>query len=903
MKRHFLTILISLFTGFQTWAHHFEVDGIYYNFYSSSDKTVSVTYRGSSYQEFDNEYKDVVVIPSTVKYQDETYKVIEIGRYAFKNCVDLKEITIPDGVKKLDSESFRDCISLSSINIPRDVEELGEYTFSGCIGLSKVIISAKHIMFVDETSFSGCSNVEEIIYAEGCIYAPRTYLYSARNISISNTVTELGLMMCTNFKNLEEISIPGNVTTIYDWAFDNCVNLRKVYFHEGLRRIGNQVFRRCSKLKNITIPSTVNYIATEAFSGVVKAFFKTYTKPSFGNNPFKSCQIYYTRNSVSYGIPGKHVEYPLIDSMFEVDDMVYIPTSEENKTCDFVDGLYSKSGCIPSKVTNNDCTYSVSKLGDYAFYGSNNLVKVIIPNSIATRGQYAFNECPKIDSVVVSCENFEDFSKYVSRSNIYDVFYAGILENKHHAITIGGSEVSSLIIPNTVNYINNYAFKGCSNIISADISEGVTNIGSNAFYGCDNMASVTIPSSVTSIGEKAFYNVIKTVFLTNSKPLIATDAFFSNQVYYTSNSDSYNIPGIQKVYPLLSSKFVVDGIKYIPTSMSDRTCDMYDIDYTADYISPIIGPNVKFTNSSGRQYDFKINNVNACAGYKSKEFSELLFNNEGTIDSNAFYGCKNIQEISFGENITTIGQSAFYGCTGISNLKIPATIKKIDEYAFEGCTSLDSLFFEDSNAPIRLNCRFQNGKKLYLGRDVVYSMESFSSPFSGNPRLENVKTNNNVTYIGKYEFYNCKNLKDVCLSDSIKTIGDYAFSGNSSLLTFEVGAGVCEIGSNAFSDCPHLLDFISYAIIPPHVAQGALDDINKMECTLHVPEGSKDAYKQADQWKEFWIEDDLKPTAIENIIFDSPLDDNKLFDILGRVIDGKSAKGFVISKGKKYLMR
>ena len=124
MKRHILTILISLFTGFQTWAHHFEVDGIYYNFYSSSDKTVSVTYRGSSYQEFDNEYKDVVVIPSTVKYQDETYKVIEIGRYAFKNCVDLKEITIPDGVKKLDSESFRGCISLSSINIPRDVEEL-----------------------------------------------------------------------------------------------------------------------------------------------------------------------------------------------------------------------------------------------------------------------------------------------------------------------------------------------------------------------------------------------------------------------------------------------------------------------------------------------------------------------------------------------------------------------------------------------------------------------------------------------------------------------------------------------------------------------------------------------------------------------------------------------------------
>ena len=166
-----------------------------------------------------------------------------------------------------------------------------------------------------------------------------------------------------------------------------------------------------------------------------------------------------------------------------------------------------------------------------------------------------------------------------------------------------------------------------------------------------------------------------------------------------------------------------------------------------------------------------------------------------------------------------------------------------------------------------------------------------------------MKTNNNVTYIGKYEFYNCKNLKDVCLSDSIKTIGDYAFSGNSSLLTFEVGAGVCEIGSNAFSDCTGLLAFISHAITPAHVAQGALDDINKMECTLHVPVGSKDAYKQADQWKEFWIEDDLEPSAIENIIYDNSKYENKTFNILGRVIDSMSVKGIVISKGKKYLRK
>lgn len=132
MKRIFL-LFIFCASILCSWAHDFEVDGIYYNITSSTDLTVEVKYRGSYADSYDNEYSGAVSIPSSVIYNSNTYSVTSIGNSAFYHCSSLTSINIPSGVTSIGSSAFSSCSSLTSINIPSGVTSIGGYTFSYCI--------------------------------------------------------------------------------------------------------------------------------------------------------------------------------------------------------------------------------------------------------------------------------------------------------------------------------------------------------------------------------------------------------------------------------------------------------------------------------------------------------------------------------------------------------------------------------------------------------------------------------------------------------------------------------------------------------------------------------------------------------------------------------------------------
>ena len=86
-------------------AHDFEVDGIYYN--KNSDGTsVSVTYKGSSYSSYSNEYSGAVTIPASVTYSGKTYSVTSINERAFYKCSGLTSVVIPTSVTSIGNDAF-----------------------------------------------------------------------------------------------------------------------------------------------------------------------------------------------------------------------------------------------------------------------------------------------------------------------------------------------------------------------------------------------------------------------------------------------------------------------------------------------------------------------------------------------------------------------------------------------------------------------------------------------------------------------------------------------------------------------------------------------------------------------------------------------------------------------------
>lgn len=226
-------------------------------------------------------------------------------------------------------------------------------------------------------------------------------------------------------------------------------------------------FSKCSGLTTITIPNSVTSIGSHAFewcSGLT-----TISVPnsliSIEEYTFRGCD-----RLTSISIPN---------------NLTYIGSS-------------AFQGC--SSLTSFTIPNNVTNIAGNCFADCSGLTSITIPKSVNQIHHYAFYGCSGLTSVHIS--DIDSWCKinFIGLSN--PLIYA-------HHLFLNGSELSELVIPNSVTFIRDSAFNGCSGLTSITIPHSVTSIGNNAFYGCSGITSITIPHSVTSIGNYAFYECSK----------------------------------------------------------------------------------------------------------------------------------------------------------------------------------------------------------------------------------------------------------------------------------------------------------------------------------------------------------------------------------------------------------
>ena len=196
------------------FAEDFEVDGIYYNITSDTDKTVGVTYRGDYFDSYSNEYSGAVTIPESVTYNGNTYSVTSIGYKAFCACDNLTSVVIPNSVTSIEGWAFRDCSSLTSIAVAE-----GNPTYDSRDNCNAIIETQTN------TLIAGCSKTT--IPNSVTSIGSNAFLYcdSLTSVVIPNSVTSIGASAFDGCSSLTSVEIPNSVTSIGSWPFDGCSSL------------------------------------------------------------------------------------------------------------------------------------------------------------------------------------------------------------------------------------------------------------------------------------------------------------------------------------------------------------------------------------------------------------------------------------------------------------------------------------------------------------------------------------------------------------------------------------------------------------------------------------------------------------------------------------------------------
>lgn len=243
--KQLLTALLLLCSTVMN-AHDFEVNGIYYNITDAAAKTMGVTYKGSYYNEYSNEYTGFVIIPQAVTYNGTTYSVTSIGGDAFSNCTGITGITIPNSVTSIGSHAFYYCSKIVAVHI----SDLSAWC---------------KIDFADFTS-------------NPLYYAKKLYLNGEKvtNLVIPDDVTEIKINAFINLDDLKSITIGKGVTSIAKTAFYRCTNIESINVaadnpaYHSYSNCNAIIEKSTKKLilacKNTVIPSTVTTIGSYSFS-------------------------------------------------------------------------------------------------------------------------------------------------------------------------------------------------------------------------------------------------------------------------------------------------------------------------------------------------------------------------------------------------------------------------------------------------------------------------------------------------------------------------------------------------------------------------------------------------------------------------------------------------------------
>ena len=255
---------------------------------------------------------------------------------------------------------------------------------------------------------------------------------------------ELGNSVFKGCSVLTSVTIPSSVTSIGLWAFEGCSGLTSLIIPSSVTSIERSAFKDCSGLTSLTIPSSVTEIGKSVFEGC--SGLTSLTIPSsvteIGESAFEGCS-----GLTSLTIPS---------SVTEIGESAF-------KGCSGLTSLI-----IPSSVTS---------IGSYVFENCSGLTSITIPSSVTEIGGAAFKGCSSLINLYYKID--EKIETYLRYGHLYINVKCGI------EYYLNDKKITSVAIPSTITKLGEYAFQNCRDLTSVYVSWQSPISTGSAFYGVD----------------------------------------------------------------------------------------------------------------------------------------------------------------------------------------------------------------------------------------------------------------------------------------------------------------------------------------------------------------------------------------------------------------------------------
>lgn len=725
MKKNFLISLIVLFVCNSISAADFEIANLAYTITSAAKQEVRV-------EKAATEPGGDLIIPASVfnSFDAKRYTVTRIGDEAFKDCKNIRSVSMPSTIVSIGNKAFSNCSSMCIVQLSDSLTSIGREAFSNCAVLQSIELPTT-LTSLGQKAFLGCNSLTHIIY--NSILCNKGYSTDAfydirqniQSVTFGNKVRYIPYRLCEGMNLLSAINLPQSLTDIESYAFKDCQNITTITIPENVTSIGYNAFQNCTNLTNVVWNA----------KRCNETLYHTYS-------PFEELNI----QSIAFGN-----EVELIQDAFCIEQSqlssLYIPTS-------------------------------VSSIGEMAFYRCTGLTHVIIESG--NIGSNAFGECSGIDSLILgngvtniacspftSCKavayleigtsvspsygTFRDFTNLKSvvwnaknckeindhvelRSPFYNAggkltsfTFGPDVDTIPYALCAYLPGLKNIIIPNSVKAIDECAFYACGRLQTAVIGNGIKAIPAAAFCECDNLNHVVIGDSVIDIGRRAFYYCSA---LTGQLQLPKDLQTIEEEAFFACGNITNTLVLPQSLTHIGERAFEgcrnISGTLELPQNITTIEYETFQNCCNIDTL--IIGNSI----SSIGERAFE-----GCKALKYIKYGTHL----AQINDYAFMNCQALSDsLIFPQGLTHIGIGAFAWCPQLASISIPNSVTNIGNNAFNGCTGLLKIYSLSDIVPTIGKVTFFNVSRTIPVYVPKISVQSYKSdPYWGELNIVSIE--------------------------------------------------------------------------------------------------------------------------------------------------------------------